>query len=139
MANSQDRIIIDTNLWISFLIKKDFSKLDNILVSQKAILIFSEELLTEFIEVVKRPKLKKYFSKNDLQNLLNIIEDYAEYIEITSNVNECRDEKDNFLLNLAKDGKVDYLITGDKDLLELNPFGKTKIVTITGYFATTTP
>jgi uncharacterized protein len=50
------RIIIDTNLWISFLITKNYSKLDSILFSGNSKLIFSEELLTEFIDVIKRPK-----------------------------------------------------------------------------------
>jgi predicted nucleic acid-binding protein len=34
---------------------------------------------------------------------------------------------------LPKDGKADYLLTGDKDLLELKKFGKTKIKTITAF------
>jgi uncharacterized protein len=42
----------------------------------------------------------------------------------------CRDSKDNFLLALAKDGKADYLLTGDKDLLELVQFGNTRIETL---------
>ena len=45
----------------------------------------------------------------------------------------CRDPNDDFLLILAKDGKADYLITGDKDLLILNPFNKTKICTPTEF------
>jgi uncharacterized protein len=40
-----------------------------------------------------------------------------------------RDSKDNFLLNLAVDGKADYLITGDKDLLEIGQIDKTSILT----------
>ena len=41
----------------------------------------------------------------------------------------CRDEKDNFLLNLSVDGKADYLVTGDKDLLVLEMINKTRILT----------
>ena len=62
------------------------------------------------------------------------IRNSAESINIISNVKVCRDPKDNFLLALANDGKADYLLTGDKDLLELKKFGKTKIITITGFF-----
>jgi predicted nucleic acid-binding protein len=46
----------------------------------------------------------------------------------------CRDVRDNFLLALAKDSKADYLITGDKVLLELKNFNKTKITTISSFF-----
>lgn len=56
-----DRLVIDTNLWISMLINKDFSYIDKLLDNQQAILIFSEDLLDEFLEVVNRPKFKKYF------------------------------------------------------------------------------
>jgi predicted nucleic acid-binding protein len=40
-----------------------------------------------------------------------------------------RDLKDNFLLDLIDFSKADYLITGDKDLLELNPFKTAQILT----------
>lgn len=70
------RIIIDTNLWISFLITKDYSKLDEILFGKKAILIFSQELLDEFLEVAKRPKFRRFFlqetSKLCLKRLKNM-------------------------------------------------------------------
>jgi uncharacterized protein len=59
MANNDHRIILDTNLWISFLITKDYSLLDKLLISGSYKLIFSQELLEEFIEVANRPKLKK--------------------------------------------------------------------------------
>jgi len=55
------RIVIDTNLWISFLITKDFSKLDEIIFTRQCRLLFSNELLDEFIEVAQRPKLRRFF------------------------------------------------------------------------------
>jgi uncharacterized protein len=48
---------------------------------------------------------------------------------VSSEINECRDFKDNFLLNLAIDSKADYLITGDSDLLVITKIRKTKITT----------
>lgn len=57
MPKGKGRIIIDTNLWISFLLTNDISKLDK-LFSDETILLFSEELLDEFIEVAKRDKFK---------------------------------------------------------------------------------
>ncbi len=124
------RIILDTNLWISFLITKNLKGLDQHLIEGKISLIFSEELFTEFIEVTKRPKLKKYFKAKDLSTLLDLMNSFSEMIEIHSNVDLCRDKKDNFLLNLAIDSNANFLVTGDKDLLELEKIKKTKIVTI---------
>ena len=125
-----DRLVIDTNLWISMLINKDFSYIDKLLNNQQAILIFSEELLDEFLEVVNRPKLKKYFSKADINLILKFIDQNAEFVNVTSRVTICRDDKDNFLLSLAKDGKADFLLSGDKDLLDLIKFESTEILTI---------
>ena len=51
-------------------------------------------------------------------------------MEVKSKTDKCRDFKDNFLLDLAIDSKADYLVTGDKDLLEIKLIGKTKILTI---------
>jgi hypothetical protein len=52
MSKESERVIIDTNLWISFLISKNYSQLDGIILSRKSTLIFSEELLNEFLTVV---------------------------------------------------------------------------------------
>ena len=59
--------------------------------------------------------------------------EYGEIIDVKSKVDTCRDKEDNFLLALAKDGKADYLITGDKDLLVIESFGKTKITNVTDF------
>jgi hypothetical protein len=70
MANKKPRIILDTNLWISFLLSKDFAKLDKLLLEGQVHLLFSEELPEEFISVTKRPKLKKYFAPSDVDTLI---------------------------------------------------------------------
>ena len=133
MQSKIDRIIIDTNLWISFLITKDFTRLDKIIFSKKCTLVFSQELLNEFLEVVKRPKFRRFFTSTDIEDILETIDEYADFIEVKSTTKGCRDHKDNFLLSLSLDGNVDYLITGDKDLLDLNKFKKTTIITIAEY------
>ena len=136
MRNSTVRIVIDTNLWISFLITKDFDKLDKLLFSQKIVLVFSEELLNEFLEVTQRPKFKKYFSKGDIKAVINTIDEFADFIEVETITTVCRDIKDNFLLALAKDGNADFLLTGDNDLLELKEFEGAKIITISEFLNT---
>jgi putative PIN family toxin of toxin-antitoxin system len=124
------RIIIDTNLWISFLLNVNFDQLDTLIFEQKCQLIFSKELLNEFVIVCRRPKLRSYFRVENLSNLLEINNEHAEFIEVESVVELCRDPKDNFLLSLGKDGKADYLITGDKDLLVLEKVDNMQICTI---------
>jgi putative PIN family toxin of toxin-antitoxin system len=122
------RVILDTNLWISFLINDSYKEIEHLIKSDQIKLIFSIELLDEFIEVVNRPKFNKYFKYDDIIQLLNMFDEYAVLVEIKSNLDLCRDKKDNFLLNLAKDSKSDYLITGDLDLLILERIDNCKII-----------
>jgi putative PIN family toxin of toxin-antitoxin system len=127
------RIIIDANLWIHFLISKQFDFIDKLLENGSVQLIFCRDLLDEFLEVTRRPKLKKYFTEAELELVSTIIARYAVFVPVTSTVTLCRDAKDNFLLALAKDACADYLITGDKDLLVIKKFEETAIITIAEY------
>ena len=67
MQKRASRIIIDTNLWISFLITRDFTSLDEVIFSKKGILIFSQELLDEFLDVANRPKFRRFFPTSDIE------------------------------------------------------------------------
>ncbi len=135
MPKKKSRVVIDTNIWISFLLTKDFSAFDKIVSTPNLILLFSSELLEEFIEVAQRPKFSKYFSPSDLEELLFQMKEHGEFITVTSSTTICRDPKDNFLLSLSKDGKASHLITGDKDLLDLKRFGRTQIISLKKYIS----
>ena len=111
------------------MISKNFTEIDKLIQTKKVKLIFSDESLEEFIEVVKRPKFKKFFSKKDVGQLLDIFDQYAELIKVNSKIDICRDKNDNFLLSLAVDEKADFLVTGDKDLLVIKKIKKTQIIT----------
>ncbi len=127
------KIILDTNIWISFLITKNFNPLDKLIENKNITLIFSDELIEEFVDVIRRPKFKKYFSKNDIEKILQIFDQFGELVKVKSSIQICRDKKDNFLLNLSVDSKANYLITGDKDLLILEKIENTKIMTFTDF------
>jgi putative PIN family toxin of toxin-antitoxin system len=133
MPKKADRVIIDTNLWISFLITKDLKTLDERIKSGKIKVLFSLELIDEFLAITRRPKFKKYFSKEDVEQLVDLFEFYGEVVDVVSQIKLCRDPKDDFLLSLAMDSKADYLITGDNDLLDQRTIGRTRIVTMTDY------
>lgn len=123
-------VIIDTNLWISYLITRKYDFLDALIISSKINLIFSEELLDEFLDVTSRPKFNKYFDKSDVNRLFQFFDKYAIFVDVKSNVQFSRDNNDDFLLNLALDSKADYLLSGDSDLLILKQIGDTKIITM---------
>lgn len=123
------RIIVDTNLWISFLISKNPIQIEYLLLSEKFDTLFSNKLFEEFVAVASREKFQNYFPFGDIFALLQMLLIHTYFITVNSETNLSRDEKDNFLLDLAIDGKADYLITGDKDLLILKKVKTTKILT----------
>ena len=124
------RIILDTNIWISYLISKELLWIDNFFKLNDFELLFSDRLLSEFFRVIQRPKIKKYFTKEKLDQLIDRFEDYGTMIEPKSKIQQCRDSNDDFLLELAIDGKADYLVTGDNDLLVLETIDDCKIITL---------
>ena len=131
----KSKIIIDTNIWISFLISKRLHNLEQLFDNDRIIFIFGNELIEEFVEVAARPKFEKYFSRESVEKVLDIINHIGEIVKVKSKVELCRDEKDNFLLALAKDSKADFLITGDEDLLIIKKFHNTKILTYSQFIA----
>ena len=90
-------------------------------------MMYQYELIDELHEVIQRPKMRKYFSEDDALSILIKIVQFGEVYYPTKATDICRDPKDNFLLDLALEGKADYLITGDADLLDLQKFEKTTI------------
>jgi putative PIN family toxin of toxin-antitoxin system len=89
--------------------------------------------MTEILLVLRRPKFKKYFTQQEIQELIKSLTLHSDLIEVKSKVEMCRDPKDNFLLSLCVDSNANFLITGDDDLLSLKKIGKTKIITIKEY------
>jgi putative PIN family toxin of toxin-antitoxin system len=129
MISRSVRVIFDTNVWISFLIGKRLSKIKQYILDGRITIITCEQLITEIRLVTGREKMKKYFQKDDVEELLELLNIIAEKVEIKPTHFINRDPKDNFLLDLIYFSNADYLITGDKDLQEHNPFRTAQILT----------
>lgn len=129
------KVIFDTNIWISFLIGKKLQAIKGLISNEKIIIVLSEQLLLELQTVTNRPKLKKYFRKQKVDELISFLRIIGRIYDPPLKTQISRDQKDNFLLDLAGIAKADFLVTGDKDLLVLNPFKRTRIVTPTDFEA----
>ena len=129
MMGKNIKVIFDTNVWISFLIGKRLSFIKKYISSGEITIIITEQLLNEIKEVTNRKKLKKYFPQQSVIELINFLETIAEQVAIKPIHFINRDPKDNFLLDLIDFSEADYLVTGDKDLLEHNPFKTATILT----------
>ncbi|MFM7883547.1 MAG: putative toxin-antitoxin system toxin component, PIN family, partial [Microcystis panniformis] len=82
------------------------------------------------ITVFNRPKFDRYASSAKRRLFITAIERTAEIVVIREKIKVCRDEKDNQYLELAIDGQATCIVSGDSDLLVLNPFREIPILTI---------
>lgn len=129
MTNKNVKVIFDTNVWISFLIGNHLAKIKLHISNRNITIITTDQLLMEIKIVTNREKLKNYFPKQSVKELIELLETIAENVDIKPTHFICRDPKDNFLLDLIDYSKADFLVTGDKDLLEHNPFKTAQILT----------
>lgn len=128
MPAKKIKVIIDTNLFISFLIGKKLSKLKKLISHSGIVLIFSHQHILELKLVTSRSKFNKYFNQDNVNELIDLIYSFGRIVHVTEEPEVCRDPKDNFLLGLAEKSKANYLVSGDNDLLDMNHYKKTKIV-----------
>ncbi len=77
--------------------------------------------------MIGSPRLARLISPHFIDWVQAFLAD-AEKISIHESLSVCRDPKDNKFLELAVCGRADVLVTGDKDLLTLNPFHDIPIV-----------
>lgn len=136
MPETKHNAVIDTNLWISFLPTKNYERIDQLFALDRLTVLVSQELLDEIVEVAGRPKFRKYFDLADFTDLLASLRQKAMLVTVSATIDACRDAKDNFLLSLAVDGAATHILTGDRGLLVLHPFGDVHILTIGDYLAT---
>jgi uncharacterized protein len=129
------KIIIDTNIYFSailfgglpqILINKCFEGHD-VFLSNAIMSEIKEKLINGRAEEICT-KMNKKYNQVAVHQFMIKLECLTNFIEPEVQVNICRDKKDNMVLELAKEIKADFIVTGDKDLLVLSPFGNTHIV-----------
>lgn len=140
MAIKKLRIIIDTNWYISATInQKSRRSLYELLTNNNLVIIFSNEILLEYNQVIKRSKFKKIINHSQISRFMNLVISKTELVEIKSDLKGSRDINDNFLLSLSHDSNSDYLITGDLDLHILKESGTTQIITLNRFLEIISP
>jgi len=123
------RVILDTNVLISaVLIKNSVSDIALRKAQNSCTILCSSSIFDEYTEKLLLPKFNKYASLVKRANMLNDIEMEALFIEPELRISVCRDPNDNKFLELAVAANADCIVSGDKDLLVLNPFWGIKII-----------
>ena len=130
------RVVADTNILVSRLILPE-STPPQVLrrVELESLLLFSESTMYELADVLSRPKFDRYISREDRKGFLQRLGKIAEFVPIIQLIRECRDPKDDKFLEVALNGRADVIITGDADLLAMNPWRGIAILSPADYLA----
>jgi putative PIN family toxin of toxin-antitoxin system len=124
------RVVIDTNTIISaLLIKNSIPRQAFDKAGMIATILTSKQTIDELDNVLKRDKFNKYILPIERKLFIQTFKTQSTIIKTTNIINFCRDTDDNKFLELATDGYADYIISGDNDLLAMNPYNKIKIIT----------
>jgi uncharacterized protein len=129
-VTSSKRFVLDTNVIVSSVLSpRSIPRQAFDLAFLLGTVLVSDSILVEIDDVLRRPKFERYVSEEErLQFLAKFVGD-AMIVEITEVVTDCRDSKDNKFLELAVSGGAKCIISGDADLLVLDPFRGISIVT----------
>ncbi|MBU2445510.1 MAG: putative toxin-antitoxin system toxin component, PIN family [Bacteroidetes bacterium] len=127
------KVVVDSNIWISVLINKSYQSFIKGVIKKEIKIISSRDQLEEISRVITKPKISRHVQRQHIKEFLILFLKTVELVEIKERVNDCRDEKDNFILETALSGNVNYIITTDNDLLVMNPYREIKILTVTDF------
>ncbi len=127
---SNRRYVFDTNIFVGALLFSTGkpAQVFQYVLRQGEILV-SFELLEELNEVLRREKFSRYITSEDREKFLEALIERSILVKLTEKIQVCRDLKDDQILELAISGSAKFIITGDKDLLVLNPFRDVQIIT----------
>ena len=127
------RILIDTNILISGLF---FHGLPNQLLKEidfeKFQVCINDEIFDEYRMQIDKKVLKPKY-KLDRELRKKFFSNLHSF-EIKSDLQVCRDPKDDKFLNCAIDAKAIYIVSGDNDLLTIKNFEGIEIVTAREFY-----
>jgi putative PIN family toxin of toxin-antitoxin system len=129
--NNFPNYVLDTNIFVSALLFKNSQPrqaLDK--ARHQGNILMSQATWQEIIQVLARPKFEKYVTAIERDLFLGWLAESVNFIEISKTIVACRDAKDDKFLELAVNGDAELIVSGDEDLLILNPFQEIAIVTV---------
>jgi putative PIN family toxin of toxin-antitoxin system len=120
------RVVLDTGVLISGLIRPSGAVGDGLhaLRDGRFTAIYSTPMVLEIIDVLGRQhfRSKYHIQAEDITALIDLLRLRGELVTPKQSVTACRDPKDNKFLEAALAGVADVIVSGDDDLLTLNPF-----------------
>ena len=123
------KVVLDSNIFVSsFFWKGNPRKVFDRVTNGVDELFITDEILDEITRVMSRKKFD--LNINEINDYVNVIESYSIKLICKSNLKKIsRDTDDDKILQCGLEGNVDFIITGDDDLLVLKNYENIKIVT----------
>lgn len=127
------RAVVDTNILVRAVIKPSGSvgPVLQRLRRRDYLLLISRATLDELVDVLSRPRLRAKYGISDpvLRAVVRLMILRGELVSPQRRIAACRDPKDDKFLEVAVGGRADVMVSGDADLLSLDPFEGIPIVT----------
>lgn len=122
-------IVLDCNIWVTLAINRRIDFIAD-LSDNGVIIATCATLRNEITDVLHRPRLNKFISEPAIDKVVELHDLVTTRYKPGKLLNIVTDTKDNYLFALALKSKADFLITGDKLLLKVGEYKKTKVVTL---------
>jgi putative PIN family toxin of toxin-antitoxin system len=123
------RVVLDTNVLVSALVSHGKSRRLLTKLFEGHEIVSSKQMLAELVDVLSSEKFG--LNRRQIEEFLSIMVRKS----LVATVTECpeiitEDPDDNTILATASEGEAEYIVSGDRHLLELREFGEIKIVTV---------
>jgi uncharacterized protein len=125
------KVVFDTNVWISIFLKKVLSE-EFAQINDQTSLYVSKDIILEISKVLMYPKISEILKESGLheKEILQAILKNSTIVSLNIKLKVIdEDAEDNKILECALTAKADLIVTGDKHLLKIGKFRKTRIVT----------
>ena|SRR3989338_1911819 len=123
------RAVIDTNVFVSGLLGSGACRKLYLSLKEGTFIIMTSEILLEELEfVIGRPKFHLLINSEERKEVISFVRSHALSVRPKEKVNICRDTKDNKVLECALEAEVDFIVSGDEDLLVLKSFRNIPII-----------
>jgi uncharacterized protein len=128
------RVVLDTNVIVSaFYFPGSRHRIVFDHTRSNGQLLMSLDTFNELSSVLHRPQFDKYPVQSVRKEFIEALAMEVEHVRITETIIACKDPNDDMFLEVAISGKADLIVSGDTDLLSLNPFRDIDIISPAEY------
>ena len=122
------RAVLDTNVFVSMALGGQVGKINDRWRAGKFLLVVSDDIVSEYLDVLQRPKL--HLASHTIATIVSRVYRKAEFAMPEEHIFAIKDDpSDDKFLEAAIAGKADYIVSGDKHLLDIKQFQSIPIIT----------